>query len=112
MDRRRNPITPHEQLKLRQELYAMVDAHPEWEFAQVMHQVRRSLHLTLAEMAKVGRVSVPALKRIESGTGNPTLKTMARLLHPFGLRVATIRTATQGLPDDSTETATLNPKSP
>ncbi len=108
MDRRRNPITPHEQLKLRRELYAMVDAHPEWEFAQVIRQVRRSLHLTLTEMAKVGRVSVPALKKIESGTGNPTLKTMARLLHPFGLRVATIRRATQAAANVSLETSAVS----
>jgi transcriptional regulator with XRE-family HTH domain len=111
MDRRRNPITPHEQLKLRQELYSMLDAHPEWQFAQVTRQIRKTLHLTIAEMAKVGRVSVPALKKIESGMGNPTLKTMARLLHPFGLRVATIRLPAQGVPDGSAETSfsTLKP---
>ena len=86
----------------------MLDANPEWEFAQVARQIRKTLHLTIAEMAKVGRLSVPALKKIESGTGNPTLKTMARLLLPFGLRVATIRRATQAAANVSAETSSVS----
>jgi transcriptional regulator with XRE-family HTH domain len=61
-----------------------------------VRQVRTALHLTIAEMAKAGRLSVPALKNIESGSSSPTLQTAGRLLRPFGLRLSVTRNAADG----------------
>lgn len=87
MDRRYKPLTPHEQLKLRQELTATMAAHPEWAFAQVIKHIRKTLRLTILDMAKVGRVSAQTLKNVEAAKNSPTLETAERLLRPFGLRL-------------------------
>jgi DNA-binding XRE family transcriptional regulator len=91
MDRRRKALTPHEQLKLREQLTSAIRAHPEWPLAQVLREIRKTLHLTIPDMAKVGRVSVPTLKNIESGASSPTLKTAEKLLRPFGLCITVTR---------------------
>ncbi len=88
MDRRRKALNPHEQLKLREQLMSAIRAHPEWPFAYVLREIRKTLHLTIPDMAKVGRVSVPTLKNIESGASSPTLQTAEKLLRPFGLRIS------------------------
>jgi len=87
MDRRYKPLSAHEQLKLRQELTAAIEAHPEWTVAQVVRHIRKTLRLTIADMAKVGRISAQTLKNIEASGHSPTLETIERLLQPFGLRL-------------------------
>jgi DNA-binding XRE family transcriptional regulator len=87
MDKRRKPLTPHQQLQARLALPEQIARHPEWEFAHIVRYVRTALNLTLPEMAKVGRLSVPALKKIEAGASSPSLRTAERLLNPFGLRL-------------------------
>lgn len=87
MDRRYKPLTPHEQLKLRQVLSAAIEAHPEWAFAQVVKHIRKTLRLTIADMAKVGCVSGQTLKNVEAAKNSPTLETAERLLRPFGLKL-------------------------
>lgn len=88
MDKRYTPLTPHEQLRLREELTATIRGHPEWTFAQTVRHVRKALRLTVADMAKVGRVSEQSLRNIEAGRNSPTLDTAGRLLQPFGLRLS------------------------
>jgi DNA-binding XRE family transcriptional regulator len=90
MDKRRKPLTPHEQLQARLALSIAISQHPEWEFAHIARYVRTTLNLTLLEMAKVGQLSVPALMKIEAGTSSPSLRTAERLLKPFGLRLSVI----------------------
>jgi DNA-binding XRE family transcriptional regulator len=91
MDRRRKMLSPHEQLKLREQLMSEIRAHPEWPVAHVLREIRKTLHLTLPDLAKVGRICVPTLKNIESGASSPTLKTVENLLRPFGLGIAVTR---------------------
>ena len=88
MDKRYKPLTPHEQLRLRDELTAQIRAHPEWTFQQVVRHIRKTLHLTVEDMAKVGRLSDQSLRNIEAGRNSPTLETAGRLLQPFGLRLS------------------------
>lgn len=88
MDRRYKPLTPLEQLHAREELVAAIRAHPEWTVPETIRHVRKSLRLTVEEMAKVGKLSAQALRNIEAGRNSPTLETATRLLAPFGLRVS------------------------
>ncbi len=88
MDKRGKPLTPHEQLLLRQKVETMILEYPEYSVPQLLREVRKTLHLTIAEMARIGRLSVPALKNIESGKNSPSLATVEGLLKPLGLRLS------------------------
>ena len=90
MDKRRKPLTPHEQLQVRLALPITISEHPEWQFAHIARYVRTTLNLTLQEMAKVSQLSVPALIKIEAGASSPSLRTVERLLKPFGLRISVV----------------------
>ena len=87
MDKRRKPLTPEEQLVLRQEMEKLVESHPEWTLPEALKQIRVTLRLTQREMARVGKVTTLTLQKIESGASNPTLDTVEGLLRPFGLRI-------------------------
>jgi transcriptional regulator with XRE-family HTH domain len=93
MDRRYRPMTPLEEVAARDAFEHALAAHPEWDAATVLRALRSHLHLTLADMAKVGRVSVPTLKNIEARRSSPTLHTLTRLLQPFGFRIIIGRVA-------------------
>jgi DNA-binding transcriptional regulator YiaG len=88
MDKRYKPLTPAEQLELREKILATLAEHPEWTVPEVVRYVRTTLRLTTAEMARVGKLSVLTLKNLEAGRSSPTLDTVTRLLRPFGLRVS------------------------
>jgi transcriptional regulator with XRE-family HTH domain len=91
MDKRRKPLTPHEQLLLRQQVETMILEHPEYSVPHLLREVRKTLRLTIAEMARVGRLSDPAFKNIESGKNSPSLATVEGLLKPLGLRLSVIQ---------------------
>lgn|ERR1700722_523629 len=91
MDKRRKPLTPHEQLLLRQHVETMLLEHPEYSVPHLLREVRKTLRLTIAEMARIGQLSVPALKNIESGKNSPSLATVEGLLKPLGLRLSVIQ---------------------
>lgn len=93
MDKRRKTLTPHEQLLLREAMIAMVAQHPEWDVPKMLKEIRKSLHLTTHDMARVGRISEPALRNLEAGRSSPTLKTVDALLRPLGLKLAVTRAA-------------------
>ena len=95
MDKRRKPLTPQEQLELRQEVERLIESHPEWTLPEALKQIRTTLHLTLPEMARVGRITKLTLQKIEAGTSNPTIDTVQGLLRPFGLGLAIRRTSEQ-----------------
>ena len=87
MDKRRKPLTPHEQLRIRQTMIASLAEHPEWDVPRALKEIRTALHLTIADMAKIGGISVPALKNIEARRQSPTIATVESLLRPLGLKV-------------------------
>jgi DNA-binding XRE family transcriptional regulator len=95
MDKRRKPITPQQQLELRQEVERLIESHPEWTVPEALKKIRTTLHLTQSEMARVGRITKLTLQKIEAGSTNPTIDTVQGLLRPFGLRLA-IRRAPAG----------------
>lgn len=88
MDKRYRPLTPLEQLRLREKLDDTLRAHPEWSFAHAVRHIRTSLRLTVDDMAKVARISGQTLRNIEAGRSSPTIETATQLLRPFGLRLS------------------------
>jgi DNA-binding XRE family transcriptional regulator len=98
VDRRRKPLTPYEQLLLREKMIALVAEHPEWEVPRMLKAIRKSLHLTIADMARVGHISEPALHNAEAGRSSPSLSTVDALLRPFGLKLAVVRVAQRDTP--------------
>src|ERR1700744_4916734 len=90
MDKRRKPLSPAEQLVQREAMIDMVVQHPEWEVPRMLKEIRKSLHLTTSDMARVGRISEPALRNLESGRSSPTLKTVNALLRPLGLKLSVV----------------------
>lgn len=60
--------------------------------ADGVRRMRRVTGLTQAEFARrVAGISTGALAQIESGSGNPTTRTLARIGRAFGLEVGFIR---------------------
>lgn len=96
MDKRRKPLTLQEQLELRQEVERLIESHPEWTLPEALKKIRTTLHLTLPEMARVGRITKLTLQKIEAGASNPTIDTVQGLLRPFGLGLAIRRTSSSG----------------
>jgi XRE family transcriptional regulator, regulator of sulfur utilization len=85
MDKRFKPLTPIEQMQKRQQTLEMIAQHPEWPFHQVARFLRAELQLTLNDMAKITKIAPQTLQKIEQPDGNPTLKSMQKLLSVFGL---------------------------
>lgn len=90
MDKRFNPLTPAEQLVARQSLYATLAANPGMPLKDALGLIRRKLHLTVADLAKLSGVSERFLRDMGSGRGNPSLQTAAKILAPFGLTLGVV----------------------
>ena len=87
MDKRFRPLPLHEQIALRKKAVDEVLAHPEWDFAQVVKQLRTTMRLTLPEMAKATKVSERTLKDIEAGRSLGTMASAHKILAVAGLRL-------------------------
>jgi DNA-binding XRE family transcriptional regulator len=90
MDKRFNPLSPAEQLVARQGLYVALAANPGMPLKDVLSLIRRKLHLTVADLAKLSGVSERFLRDMGSGRGNPSLLTAAKILAPFGLTLGVV----------------------
>lgn len=55
-----------------------------WSIGRDLRRLRRKAGLTLAEAAARARVRPDTLSRLENGQGNPTRKTMRKLLRALG----------------------------
>ncbi|HEY4292686.1 helix-turn-helix transcriptional regulator [Luteibacter sp.] len=90
MDKRFRPLTSREQMDVRRALIADIEANPGRPVPEVIRLVRTTLHLTIAEYAKLCGVSARGLQDIERKVKSPTLDTVAKLLKPMGLRVGVV----------------------
>lgn len=90
MDKRFKPLTTIEELDVRRALLDEIDANPGRPIPEVIRLVRTTLHLTIAEYAKLCGVSARGLQDIERGIKSPTLDTVAKLLRPMGLRAGVV----------------------
>lgn len=94
MDKRRKKLTAGEQLDLRERMTALLEEHPDWDVSQALREIRRSLHLTQRDMARVGKISEPTLRNIEARRHSPSIETVEAMLRPFGLKLAVVRAST------------------
>ncbi len=63
---------------------ALADTETSREVARVVIGVRRALALTQSEMARRAGVSQSYIARLESGSANPSLQSLNRVLRPLG----------------------------
>jgi DNA-binding XRE family transcriptional regulator len=85
MDKRRKK-NRGTQLEKRKQFYDLI-LNGALTLPQTIRQMRQLTGLTQAEYAKLTRVAEQALRDIEQGKANPTVKTLTKLIEPFGLEV-------------------------
>ena len=78
---------------LREELYARVERN-ELALVDAVRMMRKIAGRSQASYAKLVGVSPRVLIEFERGIGNPTVKTLQKLLGPFGLELGVRRTRT------------------
>ncbi|MEA3544297.1 MAG: helix-turn-helix transcriptional regulator [Thermodesulfobacteriota bacterium] len=77
--------------QLRQELFVGID-NGTLNLADATRRMRKTLGMNRRDYAeKVLKISHDALQDIETGKGNPTLKTLNIVGKPFGLKIGFIR---------------------
>ncbi len=76
--------------ELRRIFYEGVD-HGEWNLRAALRQFRMMLGMTQTEFAKYTEVPRRVVMAIEQGKGNPTVRTLEKLLKGSGLRISVQR---------------------
>ncbi len=77
--------------QLRQELFEGID-NGTLSLADATRRMRKTLGMNRRDYAeKVLKISHDALQAIETGKGNPTLKTLNIVGRPFGLEIGFVR---------------------
>jgi len=87
MDKRFKPMTPSEQMAARQKVIEVIQARPGMPLPEALVLIRKSLRLTNPDLARISGVSTRFIIDTLSGKGNPSIKTAAELLQPFGLSI-------------------------
>lgn len=90
MDKRRKHIDPDMERKLRESLYEDVRKQA-LGLSEAVRRMRRISRLTQEEFARHRGISLPTLKQIESGKGNPKVETLNRIAEIFGLELGFVR---------------------
>ena len=90
MDKRYKPLSPVEQIALRQSLYVEIEAVSGIPLKDVITLIRKKLRLTVSDLAKLTGVSERFLRDIEAERGNPSMTTAQKVLSPFGLKMGVV----------------------
>jgi len=84
MDKRRKRVDPQVEIARREQLIADLEAGV-LDIPTAIRRMREAVYFTREEYAKITKVTPRALASIETGKGNPTLKTLRKLGKPYGL---------------------------
>jgi len=84
--RRRHSPDPQKDREERDALYRALAAG-ELSVGQAVARLRALTRLTQPEFARHRGISLDALRQIETGRGNPTVETLAKVVAVFGLQV-------------------------
>lgn len=77
--------------ELRDDLFCQIDAGV-ISIADATRLMRKSIGMNRRDYAeKILKISHDALQSVETGKGNPTLKTLQSIAKPFGLEVGFVR---------------------
>ena len=90
MDKRYKPLTTSEQFEARMKLYDTLRENPGMSLPDVLKLIRTTLRIKNEDISKMSGVSAKFVGDTIAGRGNPSLKTAAELLKPFGLRVGVV----------------------
>lgn len=93
MDKRFNTLSISEQLDLRKAAVDDVLAHPEWELAQAVRHLKKTMRLTTTEMAKLSGVAYRTMQDIEQGRSEGTVRTLNQIFGMLGLKLSVGRIA-------------------
>lgn len=91
-NRSSSPEAKERRAALRAELYDRI-SRGDISIPDAVRLMRKVTGRSQAEYAKLVGISPRILIELERGIGNPTLKTLAKILAPFGLEVALRRRA-------------------
>lgn len=109
MDKRYETLTLPQQLELRKKAVNDVLANPQWSLAQSVLHLKKTMHLTTAELAKLAGISFRTLQDIEREKSEGTVQTMNRVFGVLGLKLGVVRVPrddeTSDLPASDSEPA-------
>jgi DNA-binding XRE family transcriptional regulator len=98
MDKRlKKPLPSGEAMERRNQFYADLAAG-RLTLADAVVAMRKMSRLTQPEFAKHRGISTQALRQMESGTGNPTLETLNKVVSVYGLEVGLVPKISAKLP--------------
>ena len=91
MDKRYETLSLPQQLELRQKAINDVLTNPQWSLAQAVRHLKKTMHLTTAELAMLAGISFRTLQDIEREKSEGTVQTMNRLFGVLGLKLGVVR---------------------
>jgi len=86
---RRKPLSREESFDARRALRQAAE-QGQLPWSSGVRAIRKSLGMTQAEFAKAFELTVRQVSELETGVGNPTVGTLARLAKPLGLTVGLV----------------------
>ena len=85
------PVTPDSDLSDQvPEAFRKAASYHGLDTATGIRELRKALGLSQADFADVAGLSTPTLSSLETGKANPTVKTLNRLIRPYGFKVALV----------------------
>jgi transcriptional regulator with XRE-family HTH domain len=84
-------LTLPQQLELRKKAVSDVLANPQWSLPQAVRHLKKTMHLTTAELAKLAGISFRTLQDIEREKSEGTVQTMNRVFGVLGLKLGVVR---------------------
>jgi transcriptional regulator with XRE-family HTH domain len=91
MDKRFETLTLPQQLELRRKAVSDVLANPQWSLPQAVRHLKKTMHLTTTELAKLAGISFRTLQDIEREKSEGTVQTMNRVFGVLGLKLWVVR---------------------
>lgn len=91
MDKRYETLTLPQQLELRKKAVSDVLANPQWSLPQAVRHLKKTMHLTTTELAKLAGISFRTLQDIEREKSEGTVKIMNRVFGVLGLKLGVVR---------------------
>jgi transcriptional regulator with XRE-family HTH domain len=91
MDKRYETLTLPQQLERRKKAVSDVLANPQWSLPQAVRHLKKTMHLTTTELAKLAGISFRTLQDIEREKSEGTVQTMNRVFGVLGLKLGVVR---------------------
>lgn len=104
MDKRHETLTLPQQLELRKKAVSDVLANPQWSLPQAVRHLKKTMHLTTTELAKLAGISFRTMQDIEREKSEGTVQTMNRVFGALGLKLGVVRMSRNAEPSAASVT--------